>query len=130
MNIGLPGAGIAGLFYLLAALWMPCHELGRTLRGERDPARWRRALTQAALALGIIATIVATAWAIGLLLPAPNTPAGEAPRADDGGAADAIRILGVTPTALAFVALAVVVLLPKAIALVIALRRRHATHAN
>jgi len=125
VNVGLPGTGLAGLFYLLAALWMPCHELGRTLRGERDPARWRCALTQASLALGIIAAIVATAWVIGLLLPAPSTPASEVPGADDAPAA-AIRIPGLAPIALAFVTVAVLLLLLEAIALVIARRRGQA----
>lgn len=134
MNIGLPGTGLAGLFYLLAALWMPCHELGRTLRGQGDAARWCRALTQAGLALGIIAAIAATAWGLGLLLLTRSVPATavsgvDAMRSDADAApvGDAIRFLGVAPTVLAFATLAAVVLLLEFIGLAIALGRRRAT---
>lgn len=130
MNVGLPGTGLAGLFYLLAALWMPCHELGRTLRGERDPARWRVALTQAGLAAGILAAIVATAWVSALLLSTPSTPASEGPGAEDAPVAPAIRILGIVPSPLTFVTVAIVILLLEAVALVIARRRGRAISAH
>lgn len=127
MNVGLPGTGLAGLFYLLAALWMPCRELGRTWRGERDAARWRLALTQASLALAIIAAIAASAWLVGLPLAAHLAPA-TVPDGGAGGAGDAApgawRFLGVAPGAAAFVTLAVIVALLEALGLILACRRR------
>ena len=130
MHIGLPGTGLAGLFYLLAALWMPCHELGRTLRGERDAARWHRALAQAGLALGIIAAIAATAWAFGLLSPAHSAPTTGTAAADASDAArspaDAIRLLGVAPGVLALGTLAVIVLPLEVVGRVLARRASRA----
>lgn len=123
VNIGLPGTGLAGLFYLLAALWMPCHELVRTLRGQGDAARRHRARTQAGLALGIIATIAATGWMLGLLLSARAVSAAAVPGAHDG---EAIHLLGVAPTVLAFATLAAVVLLLEVIGLALARRRPRA----
>lgn len=69
MNAGLPGTGLGGLFYLLLALAMPVIELVRTLRGDRSPERWRLALTQSGIALGIIGATVAVVVAVRLLVP-------------------------------------------------------------
>ena len=130
MNVGLPGTGLAGLFYLLAALWMPCHAAVRAVRGDRDAARWRLALTQAALALAIVAAIAATAWALGLPLPTRDTGVEADPSATgvEAGpatpATQAARFLGVAPTVVAVATLAVVLLLLEVVGIVAALRRR------
>ncbi|MBI3321277.1 MAG: hypothetical protein HYZ91_03300 [Candidatus Omnitrophica bacterium] len=55
MNVGLPGTGLGGLFYLLTALLMPLLELAQTIRGRSNAGRWRRVATQCALAIGILA---------------------------------------------------------------------------
>lgn len=52
MNIGLPGTGLGGLFYLVAALLMPLVALYRAARG--GPPRWGLALRQAAYAIIIL----------------------------------------------------------------------------
>src|SRR5215207_7225971 len=72
MTAGLPGSGIGGLFYLLSALFMPLRELWRALRSRSRPERPVLALQQAGLALGIIAALWWTGWAIDhwLLQPA------------------------------------------------------------
>jgi len=70
MNAGLPGTGIGGIFYLLSALWMPFHELYKTLRKKNQPQRLRLILSQVGLALGIIAVIWLTGWLLGELLVA------------------------------------------------------------
>lgn len=64
MTVGLPGAGIGGLFYLLAALLMPFRELARTLRRRSSAARWSLVGEQFAHAVGIAAGTYATGWLI------------------------------------------------------------------
>ena len=133
MNVGLPGTGIAGIFYVLAALWMPFHALLRTLRGERDAARWRLALTRAALAVCIIAAIAATTWAIGLLAPLRFAPTPAEPGADAGGTtagmttAGAVRTFGIAPGIVALATFVALVLLLELAALIVARHRRHST---
>jgi len=70
MTVGLPGAGVGGIFYLVSALTMPVRELARTLRGESSPARWRLVTAQWALALGILFAMWATGKGLGLLIAA------------------------------------------------------------
>ena len=63
MTVGLPGAGIGGVFYMLSALAMPLREV---LRGasERPVGAWRAVFTQLALTGGILAGMGATGWLI------------------------------------------------------------------
>ena len=72
MNAGLPGTGISGAFYLLSALWMPFHELYKTLRNKTQPQRTRLILVQSGIALGIIAGIWLTGWLLGELVIMTN----------------------------------------------------------
>ncbi len=62
MNAGLPGTGIGGLFYVVLALLMPVRELYLTARGRSSRERWRLALQQASIALGIVASLAVTGW--------------------------------------------------------------------
>jgi hypothetical protein len=67
VNVGLPGVGLGGIFYLLSALLMPVHALVQKARGGTS----RRAafvLRQTALALGIGGALWLTGWLLGLLL--------------------------------------------------------------
>lgn len=64
MNAGLPGTGIGGLFYVLLALLMPVRELYLTARGRSSRERWRVVLGQVAIALGIVASLAVTGWAL------------------------------------------------------------------
>jgi len=57
MFAGLPGIGVGTLFYVLAALFMPVHELGRVLRGTSSAERWRRILLQWMYAFSIVGSI-------------------------------------------------------------------------
>lgn len=101
MNVGLPGTGMGGVFYLLTALLMPVWELIRTLRtGRIDAARWRVAGAQAALAAGILAGMWATAWVALRLLPESTklTLMALSRRPTD--------VFGVLPAALTFLTLA------------------------
>ena len=58
MGPGLPGFGIASLFYIGAAILAPVHEVGMTLRGRSSLRRWHMALTQFAIGLGILSALV------------------------------------------------------------------------
>jgi len=60
MNVGLPGTGIGGLFYLLSALCMPF--------SGRVSGRWRVVARQTAMAVGIGAGIWLTGWLLAEIL--------------------------------------------------------------
>jgi len=64
MTVGVPGAGIGGLFYLASAFTLPVRAALRWLRGE--PVAWRPIWRQAALAVAILLAIWAAGWLIGL----------------------------------------------------------------
>ncbi|HEU4879643.1 MAG TPA: tetratricopeptide repeat protein, partial [Gemmatimonadaceae bacterium] len=85
MTVGLPGAGVGGIFYLLSALWMPFHAMGHQvlratgLVGEddrRDPP-WNLIWRQFATALAIIGGLWATGWALAALLISHPTALGQ-----------------------------------------------------
>lgn len=65
MVVGVPGTGIGGLFYLIAACSMPFVECWRWLRGERTPSgmRWGFIAGQLALMGGIVAAMTLQAVA-------------------------------------------------------------------
>jgi hypothetical protein len=81
MNAGLPGTGIGGLFYMASAFMMPLRILRDARRnrirttsssrsaGTRSAGPRVRPLQQFAIAAGILASLFATGWLIGLLLP-------------------------------------------------------------
>ena len=67
MNVGLPGVGLGGMFYLLSALLMPLHALAQRVRGATSK-RASYVLKPMALALGIAGALWLTGWLLGLLL--------------------------------------------------------------
>ena len=109
MNVGLPGTGIGGLFYLLMALFMPVAELFHTFRGRSTLHRWRLVLRQANLAAGILFGLAATGWLINHALPKHAT------RSLHAVNMQATRVLGVTPTKLTVVTLIGVLLAVEAL---------------
>lgn len=76
MIVGVPGAGIGGLFYLACSLWAPVRELWFVIVLRRPPRLPRLVMRQAATACGIIAGIWLTGWLFGLLAidPLPGAP--------------------------------------------------------
>lgn len=68
MNVGLPGTGIGGLFYLLSALLMPIREICLALNKGSRFSHKRLILTQCAIAIGILAGIWLTGWLLGAAL--------------------------------------------------------------
>jgi hypothetical protein len=79
MFAGLPGIGVGTLFYVLAALWMPVHEMSRVVRGTSSAARWRRIMLQWVYAFSIIASIFVAdrvmLWVLGEYTPGSVGPA-------------------------------------------------------
>lgn len=63
MNVGLPGTGLGGIFYLFCALVMLAVELVRLARGKGDKELLRIAAIQSAMAVGMMLAVVATLWA-------------------------------------------------------------------
>ena len=60
MGAGIPGTGMATLFYLVWAVLMPVRELVLTLQGRSSWARWRLVLRHVLLALAMGGSAVAT----------------------------------------------------------------------
>ena len=59
MNVGLPGAGIGGIFYLLCALIMPIKEVFLTLAKPEHKFRYRLIATQLSIVIGIVSGVIA-----------------------------------------------------------------------
>jgi hypothetical protein len=59
MGAGIPGMGIASLFYVAAALIAPFRELVLTVQGRSSLRRWRAIGRQFVMALFIVAAVVA-----------------------------------------------------------------------
>jgi hypothetical protein len=57
VSAGLPGIGLAGLFFIASALFAPLWELVLTARGRSSPERWARVWRQFAMALAMLASI-------------------------------------------------------------------------
>lgn len=64
MTVGLPGAGIGGIFYLASAILMPIREAVRLGRGS-SAERGRLVVRQSAIAVAILAALWATGWMLG-----------------------------------------------------------------
>jgi hypothetical protein len=59
MNVGLPGTGIGGLFYMISVLVMFGYEVVQTTRGRSSGARWRTVGAEMGILAGIFAAIFA-----------------------------------------------------------------------
>jgi hypothetical protein len=60
MGAGIPGTGMATLFYLVSAVLMPLRELVLTVQGRSSWARWRLVCRHLLLALAMGGSAVAT----------------------------------------------------------------------
>ena len=74
MNVGTPGTGLGGIFYVLSTMFMLVAELAHTLRGQSSLARWRFVLGQVGIAIGIVATVAITTMLVSYLLPGVSRP--------------------------------------------------------
>lgn len=69
MTVGLPGAGIGGLFYLATTLLLPVRSIVRRLRGRTDAGPWRGQAHLVLLALAIIGSLWMAGWLLALAVP-------------------------------------------------------------
>lgn len=77
MGAGIPGTGMATLFYIVSVLAMPLTELMPTIRGQSSWARWRLIARHLVTALAMTAAVFATfRYLPGLLLPQSRTIGG------------------------------------------------------
>jgi hypothetical protein len=60
MGAGIPGTGMATLFYLVSAVVMPLRELVLTLQGRSSWARWRLVCRHVLFASAMAGSVVAT----------------------------------------------------------------------
>ena len=76
MGAGIPGTGMATLFYILSVFVMPLREIVRTVRGQSSWARWKLIARHLVIALAMTAVVYGTfRYLPGLLLP-PDTTIG------------------------------------------------------
>jgi len=59
MNIGLPGAGVGGLYYLVCTAFMPIKEVYLCLTNAEHKFRYRLVITQLGIASGIVLGLIA-----------------------------------------------------------------------
>jgi hypothetical protein len=89
MTVGLPGAGIGGLFYLLAGLLMPVREAWLTVVGRSSRRRWRTVLQQFSISGGIAGGTYASGWLLSAVLGA--LARGQAATGASSGASPVLR---------------------------------------
>ena len=69
MTVGLPGAGIGGLFYLASTILLPLRSLVKRLRGQQDGVPWRDQAHSVVIAIGIIGALWMAGWLLSLVVP-------------------------------------------------------------
>jgi hypothetical protein len=72
MMAGLPGTGIGGLFYLLAALCLPLRFAWLRARGQRDRHHRVFVIRQLAMSMSMLAAVWLTGALLGLWRPLPK----------------------------------------------------------
>lgn len=112
MNVGLPGTGLGGMFYLTIALITPLCEAVRTLRYGNGRQRWSTVGKMTLTSLSIFAAMWLTAIGIVALMPK-----GILSSFKENGAG-LIEALGASPTAITFLTLVGVLVLLEAIAII------------
>lgn len=75
MNVGLPGLGLGGLFYLLGSLLGPVVEVARTRRGLSTPASRRVAASHFGIAVAMLVALDLTVRAVSLVFLADSQSA-------------------------------------------------------
>jgi hypothetical protein len=113
---GVPGAGLGGLFYVLAALMALALELVATIRGRSSIARWRAVIRQSTLAAGIVVSITVTYSGLKLLVSDSPQPQPVA-----SGTAVETTSQPIDPTSLELLPIAPVVMTIGTLALVLAI---------
>jgi hypothetical protein len=118
VSAGLPGAGLAGMFFILSALLAVPIELVRTVRGRSSRQAWLVVGRHAAVAL---AMILALELAFAAVSAAADQVTGERVEA---------RVLPYLPVLLTFAVLVTVLATTKALELTLTRRRSRADPAH
>jgi len=92
MTVGLPGAGIGGLFYLASTLLLPVRSIVRRLRGRPDALNWRGQAHIVLMALAIMGSLWVSGWLLAFVVP-------DRMLASSSGAATAVTSRTVIPLA-------------------------------
>jgi hypothetical protein len=79
MGPGLPGFGIASLFYIGAALVAPFHEIVMTARGQSSRRRWSTAITQFFIGAGMLGALILFYMGLAALIRSGVLPVNEGP---------------------------------------------------
>jgi hypothetical protein len=95
VTAGVPGAGIAGLFYLVGALLAPLWSLLRRARGGPSARSWTFVARLAVMALVMLASIGLAGVLVGRLLTSPTIMA-HVPGAADNAPASPVFIARLT----------------------------------
>lgn len=112
MNVGLPGTGIGGLFYIIMALIMPFREVVLTIQGRSNWTRWRKVSVMQCIAFGIIGSLWATFWLVTNLIP---TDLVESLTGSTASSASSLTRLRVPPAMLGLLALPILLVVLLAI---------------
>jgi len=118
VSAGLPGAGLAGVFFVLSALLAVPIEAARTVQGRSSRAAWIQVTRNAALALAMIAALQLFFMGISAIVR----------RVAEHGRSPLPKTLPVAPVLMALAIL--VIVLSTAKALELALRWRAALRAR
>jgi hypothetical protein len=120
MNVGLPGAGLGGLFLILCAILATPLELIRAIQGRGSRRRSHQALRHTLVALAMSAALFATYRLVRLFLHTATRAQGSV-RRPDGDTLPAL--LPIAPMLLALAVLAAILALAAAHLVVHRLRR-------
>jgi hypothetical protein len=112
MNVGLPGTGIGGLFYIIMALMMPFREVVLTIQGHSNWTRWRKVGVMQCIAFGIIGSLWVTVWLVTNLIP---TDLVESLTGSTASSASSLTRLRVPPAMLGLLALPILLVVLLAI---------------
>jgi hypothetical protein len=122
-SAGLPGTGIGGLFYLVAALFAPFRYVWRRATGKPEPGTAREIFEVAAIALGVMGGIWVAGWLLGVVASYSGALNGLSPRTLLGASTHASNIVRVA-SVMAGVATLVLVLAAVELARMISRGRR------
>lgn len=114
MIAGLPGTGLAGLFFILSALAMPFVQVARAARGGPGRA-WRLVVTHVGIAVGMVVAVDAAARLFRVLVGSPvaAAPPGRvaAPGLGMDGGLASFQVFGLPAVVVAIASLALLLVL-------------------
>lgn len=107
-SAGLPGTGIGGLFYLVAALFAPFRLVWRRATGRPRSGTARDVFEVAVIALGVVGGIWFAGWLLGVVASYSGALSSLSPRTLVSGSTHAANILRVASVIAGIATLAMV----------------------